>query len=239
MVRRKGQTTLPFRSWGGKRAGAGRKPGPGRKGLVSHLSRPSHDADHPVHVTMRALAGRSNMRAQLVFRKVRASIARVHRGGLRVLHFSVQRDHVHLIVEAPDKRGLARGIQGIASGVARAVNHLVRRSGTFWRGRYHRRDLTTPRQVRNAIVYVTMNFRKHEAHDETAFVVLDARSSAAWLEGWHARAGPWLEALRHAPLVREVPPDRPPVTPSSTWLGGTGWKRRGLIAPNEMPQGAG
>jgi putative transposase len=176
------------------------------------------------------------MRAQVVFRKVRSCIARAHRGGLRVTHFSVQRDHVHLIVEAPDKRGLARGLQGIASGMARVVNAAVGRAGRFWRGRYHRRDLESPRAVRNAIVYVTMNFRKHEAHDETVFVTLDARSSAAWLTGWSARAGPWLEALRERPLVAEVPHDRRPVGSSETWLGKTGWKRHGEIAPHEVPR---
>jgi putative transposase len=188
---------------------------------------------------MRALTGRPNMRAQVVFRKVRACIARAHRGGLRVTHFSVQRDHVHLVVEAPDKRGIARGLQGIASGIARAVNRVVRRTGRFWRGRYHRRDLASPRAVRNAIVYVTMNFRKHVAHDETVFGVLDARSSAFWLDGWHERAGPWLQALRRMPLVREITPDRAPVAPSSTWLGGTGWKLRGLVSPEELPRSAG
>jgi putative transposase len=230
------QTLLPFRAWGGKRTGAGRKPGPGRKGLLPHVARPSHDSRHPVHVTMRARSGGPNLRAERVFKKVRRSLARLHRGGLRVTHFSVQRDHVHLIVEAPDKRGLARGLQGIASGIARAVNHLVRSSGRFWRERYHRRDLASPTQVRNAIVYVTMNFRKHEAHDESVLTVLDARSSAAWLLGWHPRAGPWVETLRRAALVREVALERPPVSRSATWLGSTGWKRRGLIAPNERPQ---
>jgi putative transposase len=239
MRRRRKQTELPFRTWGGKRKGAGRKPGPGRKGLVSHLSRPSHDSEHPVHITMRALSGRPNMRAQVVFRKVRACIGRAHRGGLRITHFSVQRDHVHLIVEAPDRRGMARGLQGIASGIARAVNHLVRRSGRFWRDRYHRRDLASPRAVRNAIVYVTMNFRKHEAHDESVLVILDPRSSAVWLDGWDTRAGPWLADLRCAPLVRELRIDDPPVAQSSTWLGAIGWKRRGLIAPEEAPRSPG
>jgi putative transposase len=179
------------------------------------------------------------MRAQVVFRKVRACIGRAHRGGLRITHVSVQRDHVHLIVEAPDRRGMARGLQGNASGIARAVNHLVRRTGRFWRDRYHRRDLASPRAVRNAIVYVTMNFRKHEAHDETALTVLDSRSSAAWLEGWQPRAGPWLGELRRIRLVQEMPSDRPPVTQSSTWLGASGWKRRGLIAPEEAPRSPG
>jgi putative transposase len=188
---------------------------------------------------MRALPRRLNLRAQLVFRRVRASIARAHRGGLRVTHFSVQRDHVHLIVEAPDRRGLARGIQGIASGIARAVNRLARRTGRFWRDRYHRRDLASPRQVRNAIVYVTMNVRKHAVLDRDARKKLDACSSAAWLVGWNVRAGPLLEALRREQLVREVPLDAPPIAPSSTWLGDAGWKRHGLIAPEELPHSAG
>jgi putative transposase len=179
------------------------------------------------------------MRAQVVFRRVRACLARAHRGGLRVLHFSVQRDHVHLVVEAHDKRGLARGLQGVASGVARVVNGASGRRGRFWRDRYHRRDLTSPRSVRNAIVYVTMNFRKHEGHDESAREVLDSRSSAAWFEGWHERAGPWLEALRELSLVREAWSAHPPVSRSSTWLGRAGWKRHGLVSPDEMPRSAG
>jgi putative transposase len=184
---------------------------------------------------MRVLSGRPSLRSQIPFRKVRACIARAHRGGLGVIHFSVQRDHVHLIVEAPDKRGMARGLQGIASGIARTVNGLVRRSGPFWRDRYHRRDLTSPRAVRNAIVYVTMNFRKHGAHDPDVYAVLDTRSSAAWLDGWNARAGPWLEALTQVAVVRESM-GAPPVTGPSTWLCKTGWKRRGLISPDERPR---
>jgi putative transposase len=187
---------------------------------------------------MRAFSGRANMRAQLVFKQVRACIGHAHRGGLRITHFSVQRDHVHLIVEAADKRDLARGLQGVASSVARAVNHIAGRHGRFWRDRYHRRDLTSPRAVRNAIVYVTMNFRKHGAHDADVFRMLDARSSAAWLDGWDSRAGPWVAALRDVPLVRELRSDCPPVARSSTWLGAIGWKRHGLIAPKELPRSA-
>jgi putative transposase len=204
--------------------------------MLPHVARPAHDWRHPVHVTMRALPKRLNLRAELVFRRVRRCIARAHRGGLRVTHFSVQRDHVHLIVEAPDRRGVTRGIQGIASGIARVVNRMAGRSGTFWRERYHRHDLASPSEVRNAIVYVTMNVRKHAVRDVTARTTLDAYSSAAWLDGWSARAGPWLAILRRARLVSQVPFDEPPVAESGTWLGTSGWKRRGLLEPEEMPQ---
>jgi putative transposase len=150
-----------------------------------------------------------------------------------VTHFSVQRDHLHLIVEAPDRRGMARGLQGVASGIARAVNRMGGRSGRFWRDRYHRHDLVTPREVRNAIVYVTMNVRKHSTRDPAVRHALDPCSSAAWLAGWETRAGPWLAALRGTVLIREV--EIPPVAPSDTWLGAVGWKRLGLIAPEELP----
>jgi hypothetical protein len=84
-----------------------------------------------------------------------------------------------------------------------------------------------------------MNFRKHAAHDESVFDILDPRSSAAWLDGWQKRAGPWIAALRDAALVRELPTERAPVSPSSTWLGAVGWKRHGLIGPREIPSSAG
>lgn len=32
----------------------------------------------------------------------------------------------------------------------------------IWSDRYHRRDLTSPRQVRNALVYVLANYKKHQ-----------------------------------------------------------------------------
>jgi len=237
-MKSRAQLELPVRTWGGKRAGSGRKALPERKGMIAHLRRPSHDARHPVHVTMRAVPRQLNLRAELVFRRVRRCIARSHRGGLRITHFSVQRDHVHLIVEAPDRRGMARGLQGVASGIARAVNRMGGRSGRFWRDRYHRHDLVTPREVRNAIVYVTMNVRKHVTRDPAVRRALDPCSSAAWLGGWDPRAGPWLASLRAATLVRELTPDDPPVAPSDTWLGTVGWKRHGLIAPEELPSTA-
>src|SRR6185369_6273087 len=174
---------MAFRTWGGKRKKAGRKPRPERKGLVAHGARPVLPNKTPVHITMRAVRGASQLRQELVFKKVRHQLATANRGETRIVHFSVQRDHLHLIVEAPDRATLARRMQGLASGIARVMNGILDRRGLpVWHGRYHREDLRSPREVRNRIVYVLMNFRKHRVDDLGEVTrTLDPLSSAAWL----------------------------------------------------------
>jgi len=192
----------------------------------------------PVHITMRAVRGASQLRQDLVFKKVRHQLATANRGETRIVHFSVQRDHLHLIVEAPDRATLARRMQGLASGIARVVNGLTKRRGQpFWRGRYHREDLASPRAVRNRLVYVINNFRKHDPGDVwDPRATLDAASSAVWLNGWDPRAGPWLHALRESPLYEKLPPEELPVRRPQFWLTSTGWKRHGLLLPTEEPK---
>src|SRR5262245_56796239 len=160
-MRRAAQMSLPFRAWGGRRAGAGRPPRPGRP-RVSHHRRPAHDPRMPVHVTLRATRGLPSLRGSAVFAAVRSSLAVSSGTRFRILQFSVQMDHLHLLVEAESTEGLARGCQGLGVRIARAVNRILGRRGTVWGDRYYARALSTPAEVRRALVYVLQNFRKHE-----------------------------------------------------------------------------
>jgi len=159
----------------------------------------------------------------------RLALRRASKGGLRIVHFSLQRDHIHLIVEAPGRRRLSRGMCGLASGFARRVNGLRGTRGRIFGDRYHRRDLKSPREVRNALVYVLQNRAKHAAADTG----LDVFSSAAFFDGWNESANVELARLRAA-----LPPDEPPpVQRARFWLLTLGWKRRGLISVHERPFG--
>ncbi|TMA36218.1 MAG: hypothetical protein E6J79_13580, partial [Deltaproteobacteria bacterium] len=120
----------PRRTWGGRRVGAGRKPIPGRRPGVPHVSRPAHVAAQPVHVTLCARSAIRCLRSGQVFPAVRRALAAASHRGFRILHFSVQDDHVHLIVEADDTRALRRGLRGLTIRVARAVNRALGRRGT-------------------------------------------------------------------------------------------------------------
>jgi putative transposase len=184
---------------------------------------------------MRAMRGVPKMRAQRVMRVVHEEIARASAKGFRLLDFSVQDDHLHLLAEADDGQKLSRGIQRLASRIAMAVNALVSRRGRFWRERYHRRDLATPRQYRNALVYVVNNFRKHAPASERAVRAraLDACSSAVWIDDWKDDA---IRRLVSEQRARAGP--RPTALPR-TWIARTGWKRHGRLDALESPRSPG
>src|SRR6185295_18956019 len=173
------QLELTIRSWGGLRRGAGRKPAPGRR-AVPHRRRVVHDRRCPAHVTLRATSGLPSLRYERPFGAIRAALMAANAARYRVLQFSVQADHLHLLVEADEPTGFERGVRGLAIRVAKAVNRALGRAGRVWGDRYHARMLRTPREVRNALVYVLNNWRKHVPGARG----FDSRSSAAWFEGW-------------------------------------------------------
>ena len=201
--RRHRQLGLEFRTWGGKRAGAGRKRRGARAG-VAHRSRGEWTRPMPLHVTLRMAPHVYNLRSRRSFRVIAAAL----RGGgdrfdVRVVEFSVQGNHIHLLVEAPNRRALARAIQGFSIRVARGLNRMMGRSGRVFDDRYHARVLRTPTEVRHAVHYVRENARKHAAQRGETYApgYVDPYSSAGapelalpartWLlrEGWK-RAGP-------------------------------------------------
>ncbi len=147
------------------------------------------------------------------------------RGAFRVNHYSIQRDHVHLLVETAGKGALANGMKSVASRLAFAVNRVFERSGPVLDGRYHVRVLKTPREVRSALAYVLLNARKHwkERRGAAPPVRLDEASSGRWFDGWKS------------PVGRSSGSEPPEVARPRTWLLLRGWRRHGLIDPAEVP----
>jgi hypothetical protein len=220
------QLPLKFRTHGGARKNAGRKPWKVGRKNVPHRVRVRHNHAHPVLVTFRARGGLPTLRHAGVHREIRAAIGGANRSpavgdAFRVVEFSIQSNHAHFIVEAHDEDALSRGLRGLAIRLARAVNRAMGIRGNVWGDRYDARDLATPLVVRNAIVYVLMNAKKHGERIATG---VDLFSSAPWFDGF---------VTRLLPVVDEAP-----TRMSLTWLGRTGWRRRGLIAFHERPCGA-
>jgi hypothetical protein len=143
------------------------------------------------------------------------------------VHFSVQADHIHLIVEAHDKVALSRGTLGLSIRVARAINGELGRKGRVFVDRYHARPLESPREVRNAIVYVIQNWRKHVPRTRG----VDRYSSGFWFLGWKVPPSgtpPGWDDHEHAPVMM-----------ARTWLARLGWRRHGLIDEEERPKATG
>ena len=219
MARRMQQLELRPRTWGGRRDGAGRKLAAGRR-AVPHRPRIPHQRHCPAHVTLRASSTVRSLRIGRPLVATRSALAAASTQCFRVLHYSIQADHLHLVIEADGPIEFERGVRGLAIRVAKAVNRVLGRRGQVWADRYHARLLRTPREVRNALVYVLNNFRKHIRGSRG----LDPCSSARWFGGW--RSGP----------ARVV--EAPPIALPSTWLARVGWRRWGLIDVDECPRAA-
>ncbi len=221
------QTRFEFRTHGGKRKNAGRKPR-GKRASERHRTRPKHAPKHPVHVTCRVLPIVGKLRKRHVYRVVQWAVARasLKRDSFRICHVSIQNSHLHLLVEAKDERALAKGMQGFQISCARLLNAEVsRRNGTkrcgqVFADRYHAVTLTSPRQVHHALAYVLNNWRRHR-EDVGAFrarhdVYSTGLQSNVWADA------PEVIPLKGIELL--------PVSFPRTWLLGEGWKKIGAVS---------
>jgi REP element-mobilizing transposase RayT len=116
--------------------------------------------------------------------RVRGDIGRLRRGPIfqaiqkaalvvaecsdfRLIHFSIQHNHLHLIVEASSRAALSAGMNTLAAAAARAINASLGRTGKVFECRYHATAITAPRQARNALAYVLNNWRRHKEDERS------------------------------------------------------------------------
>jgi hypothetical protein len=232
---------------GGKRKGAGRKPKARRAG-APHKKRPSIKKWNAGHVVLRVAPAVGSLRKHFMLRALReATIAVALRelayddvgGAFRIVHISMQRTHVHLLVEADNKRALARGMQSFQISAAKHINreysvkHKLAepRRGNVFVDRYHLEVIKSPRQARRALSYVLNNWRKHrEDRDEFATDWnVDPYSSAIHFLGWKEREDAvvlWRWPDTYDPLVVYQP---------KSWLLREGWLKHGRISFYEVP----
>ncbi|MFQ5504247.1 MAG: transposase [Planctomycetota bacterium] len=153
------------------------------------------------------------------------------------MQYSVQNDHMHLVVEGKDRTALSRGMQGLLTRIAKGLNRLWGRRGKVFADRYHDRILRTPKEVRNVLRHVLQNAVRHRSprtrHNRGRTPGgmrikpwLDPHASGWWFDGWK-------EKLRLTGLEGVVRP----VATARTWLLTEGWQKHGLISLTELPGG--
>lgn len=154
-------------------------------------------------------------------------LAETQHPDFRIAHHSVQDDHIHLIGEATNAAALSSGMRSLAIRFAKRLDELLgRRKGKVWDHRYHRHDLRTPTEVKNALLYVLQNAKKH-GHAARSESFLDPHSSAAWFDGWVDVD----RRTRDPTAERSWRPPRP-----RTWLLDVGWRARGLLRTTNAPK---
>lgn len=231
----------------GKKGRSGRKPKPGKRAGSPHTKRPTLKGRFPVHVVLRVHEDVKSLRKRFMYTAIRlATIAVAMREledaegrAFRIVHMSIQKNHVHLLVEADNEKALARGLQSFQISAAKHINREVsiklglakRRRGSVFPDRYHMEILTTPKQVRHTLAYVLNNWRKHKEDrgEVQSTWNVDPYSTGWHFMGWKEREHAlvhWWPRETYVPLVVYIP---------RTWLLTYGWRKYGLISFNEVP----
>lgn len=211
---------------------------------VAHVRRGMLDARHPLHVTLRVAQGLASLRGEAPSRVIRecfVAASGVH--GLRVLEFTIQSNHLHLIVEIDGehaetrnvgrrrvhdvRKALGLALRGLSVRIARGLNKLWGRRGAVFPERYHVEELDSVERVRRARAYALENWRKHGAQGGTTYGPgPDPRATGRWSSVWYAER--WGRALDPALLAGLGPRASWPIVPPSTWLAREAY---GLNAP--------
>ncbi|HMG54370.1 MAG TPA: transposase [Kofleriaceae bacterium] len=186
---------------------------------------------------MRVAPAVGSLRRRRMYKAMRdATIIAALRERFRIVHISLQRTHVHMLVEAEDKAALGRGMHGFQISAARNINTALgrgarRRRGKVFADRYHVEVIATPTQAHHAIRYVLSNFRKHGEDREglASTWLVDPFSTGILFPGWSELADrPWMWPIRETydPLIVRTP---------ESWLLRDGWKLAGAISAREVP----
>ena len=193
---------------------------------MQHATRPKVHRDHPIHITLRIRDGLPSLRHPGP-RAVIIDALKKARGrfGMAVTDYSVMGNHLHLLIEADGRESLSRGMRGLVARLVKSLNAFFGRTGSVFADRYHSHVLSSPLEVRRALAYVLLNYRKH-AHAAGRRVApswLDPHSSAIAFSGWRE---PVQTPLRLPDLGTAEP---------RTWLRRVGWRKHGLLRVDEVP----
>jgi REP element-mobilizing transposase RayT len=240
------------------------RPPKGPRAGAPHKRRPELKRRFPVHVVLRVVEAIGSMRKWHMYKALREATISVAKrelnaaseGAFRIVHISVQRNHVHLLVEADHKVALSRGMQSFQISAAKHLNRAVslervrvarrrggaagrayvhamaqRRRGAVFPDRFHQEIIKTPKQARHTLAYVLNNWRKHreDATGRAATWKVDPFSTGVMFDGWKERehADAFMRYRdEYDPLVVYLP---------KTWLLYEGWRKHGLIGFDFVP----
>ena len=190
------------------RRGPGRPRKPGD--FPRHEARPSVSAKTPLLARIRVqpsvwrLDGRRMLPAV-----VNALAESADRFGTRFVFYRIEKDHLLLLLESPDRVSLERAMQGFGIRLSKALNRVMGSAGSVFAERYHLHVLETPDEVADALYRVLHEPRPHRSPPYVAELA-PARSRVL------RRALTTREGKRLARAIPRIEPRKPRRRPSSS-----------------------
>ena len=190
------------------------------------MKRPELNEREPIGITLKLISGLPSIRTPMIMSALARAMRLARRFGLAVVHYAVQSNHIHMIVEAKSKQCLTAGMRSLTTSMAKAVHRFIGFGfcGKVLKARYHAHVLKTPTEVKRAIRYVVFNLAKHK----NCAPIVDPYSSVHGLDA--------LEKIISSEDYRRLEHDlryRPSwqreiaeaVSAPGTWLLSVGWRK--------------
>ena len=127
---------------------------------IRHIKREEIKGLRPLHLTLKLI--RADIQNKIILKGLRYAIMRARLQGLRIIHYSLEHDHVHLYAESDNNETLGRAMKALGVTFAKRINRHFKKSGSCYKTRYHLRILRSATEVKNVLNYILKNGIKHK-----------------------------------------------------------------------------
>ncbi len=128
---------------------------------IRHTPRPLITRRASLHLTVKVKRNKADIKNKAVLAILKRAILNARLKGLRVIHYTLEYDHVHLLIEADNNKILGKGMQAFGVTLAKAINRLWKLKGEVYKHRYHFSRIESPRELKNVMNYIFNNGVKH------------------------------------------------------------------------------
>lgn len=128
---------------------------------VRHIARDKVTRNTSLHLTIKIERVKAGLKNKDVVKQLHESIKKARKMGLRVIHYTLEFDHLHLLVETDNNDQLSKGMQSFGISFSKGINKIKQEAGKVYKTRYHFRKLKTPKEIKNVIHYILGNSIKH------------------------------------------------------------------------------
>lgn len=137
----------------------------GRKAIhhpnIRHIERPKFKKARSLHLTIKVRENKADIKSKRLLKSLHHAIKRARLMKLRVIHYTLEYNHVHILVEADNHQRLHKGMQAFGISFSKAINRSKRMKGTVYKHRYHFRQICSSRELKNVLHYIFHNGIKH------------------------------------------------------------------------------
>jgi len=129
---------------------------------IRHTKRPHLKRPSSLHLTVKIKKNKAEIKNKSVLAILKRSILNARKQGLRVIHYSLEYDHVHLLIEADNNLILGKGMQAFGVTFSKAINRLKKLAGEVYKHRYHFRRISSCSELKNVMNYIFNNGLRHK-----------------------------------------------------------------------------